>query len=40
MQQNNRFFRVVFVIAIAFIVFVGMYKYQHTFTTEKWADAV
>ena len=39
-RQSRIIVHVFSVIAIALIVFVGMYKYQHTFTTEKWADAV
>ena len=38
-KQNSKFLRVFCVIVIALIVFMGMYKYQHTFTTEKWTDA-
>ena len=38
-RQSRIIVHVFSVIAIALIVFVGMYKYQHTFTTEKWADA-
>ena len=37
-RQSRIIVRVFSVIAIALIVVVGMYKYQHTFSVNKWAN--
>ena len=37
-RQSRIIVRVFSVIAIALIVFAGMYKYQHTFSSNNWAN--
>ncbi len=37
-RQSRIIVRVFSVIAIALIVFVGLYKYQHTFSANNWAN--
>ena len=37
-RQSRIIVRVFSVIAIALIVYVGMYKYQHTFSVNNWAN--
>ena len=37
-RQSRIIVRVFLLIAIALIVFAGLYKYQHTFSENKWAS--